>query len=212
MKILKFDCSGGNSTENDEIFKTAAEDIAMGRLIVYPTDTVYGIGADAYNEVAIKNLYVAKNRPFDMPLTIAVSDMKMMEEVAVLDEIAEKLVKKFLPGPLTILLEKKPSLPDMVTAGSKLIGVRIPDHPVSYGLPKLTGPITSTSANVHSHPDAINIEMAVNDLGDSINTYICSGSSNYKKSSTIVWISKGEIKIVRQGVIPAEQIEAVINA
>jgi L-threonylcarbamoyladenylate synthase len=212
MRILKFDCSGGRETENDEVFKVAAEDIAMGRMVVYPTDTVYGIGADAYNDIAVKGLYIAKNRPFDMPLTIAVSDIKMMEEVAVLEEVAVKLVKALMPGPLTIVVEKAPAISDMITAGSHMVGVRIPDHVVASGIPRLTGPITSTSANVHSHPDATDIGMAIDDLGDSVHTYIDGGPSKLKKPSTIVWISRGETHILRQGRISAEQIEAVINA
>jgi L-threonylcarbamoyladenylate synthase len=212
MKILKFDCSGGRETENDEVFKAAAEDIAMGRMVVYPTDTVYGIGADAYNEIAIKSLYLAKNRPFDMAITVAVSDIKMMEEVAVLDEVAVKLVRAFMPGPLTIVVEKDPCISDMITAGSHMVGVRIPDHLIASGIPRLTGPITSTSANVHSHPDATDIGMAIDDLGDSVHTYIDGGPSKLKKPSTIVWISKGETRVLRQGGISTAQIEAVINA
>ena len=132
MKIIKCDYSHGVAA--------AAEDVAAGRLIVYPTETVYGIGADIYNESAIKNLYVAKNRPFDMPLSVAVSDKAMLESVAVLNENADKLIKAFLPGPLTIIIKKQPNVPDIVTSSSQKVGIRIPDNRFALELIRRTGP------------------------------------------------------------------------
>ena len=131
MKMVKCDCTNGFDRICEEAAAEAAEEIAAGNLVVYPTETVYGIGADVLNEVAVKNLYMAKNRPFDMALSVAVSDKNMMESIAVLDENADKLIKAFLPGPLTIIIEKKPEIPDMVTAMSKKVGIRMPDHPVA---------------------------------------------------------------------------------
>ena len=98
MKIIKCDYSHGFDAHCEEAVAAAAEDLAAGRLIVYPTETVYGIGADIYNESAVKNLYVAKNRPFDMPLSVAVSDKAMLESIAVLNENADKLVKRIQSG------------------------------------------------------------------------------------------------------------------
>ncbi len=114
MRVLKCDCSKGLNDNCIQAAMSAAEDIAAGNLIVYPTDTVYGIGADIYNEVAVKNLYLAKRRPFDMALSVAVADRKMMESVAILNETADKLIKAFLPGPLTIIIKKNVVL-DMST-------------------------------------------------------------------------------------------------
>ena len=104
MKIIKCDYSHGFDAHCEEAVAAAAEDLAAGRLIVYPTETVYGIGADIYNESAVKNLYVAKNRPFDMPLSVAVSDKAMLESIAVLNENADKLVKAF-PVKLPVLYQ-----------------------------------------------------------------------------------------------------------
>ena len=188
-----------------------AEDIASGNLIVYPTETVYGIGADIFNPVAVKNVYLAKNRPFDMALSVAVSDKKMMEEIAVLDDNADKLLKAFLPGPLTIIIEKKPGVSDIITAMSKKVGIRIPDHPVALEIIKRTGPIVATSANLHSNPDATTIDEAVKDLGSNVSTYVDSGPSELKKPSTIVWIMDGQVEIVRQGAISIKQIEEVLK-
>jgi len=189
----------------------AAKEIAAGNLIVYPTETVYGIGADIFNESAVKKLFLAKSRPFDMALSVGVSDRKMMESIAVLDENADKLVKAFLPGPLTIIIEKKPDVPDLVTSMSKKVGIRIPDHEVAIEIIKRTGPIVATSANLHSHPDATDIDSAVKDLGDSVSLYVNSGPSRLKKPSTIVWIMNGQVEIVRQGAITIKDIEEVLR-
>ena len=212
MKIVK--CNGTDISEEGfgNTVREAAQEIAAGNLVVYPTETVYGIGADIFNEVAVKNLYLAKKRPFDMALSVAVSDKRMMEKIAVLDENADKLIKAFLPGPLTIIVEKKQDVPDMVTSMSKKVGIRIPDHPVALEIVKRTGPIVATSANTHSHPDATEIDSAVNDLGSSVSMYIDSGPSKLKTPSTIVWIMDGEVEIVRQGAITIKDIEEILNA
>ncbi len=194
-----------------EAVKIAAEDITAGRLVVYPTETVYGIGGDIFNQVAVKNVFLAKRRPFDMALSVAVPDKKTMEEIAVLDENAEKLIKAFLPGPLTLIIPKQSKVPDMLTAMSQKVGIRIPDHPIALELTKRAGPIIATLANLHSKPDAINIDMAVNDLGENVSTYIDAGVSPTGKPSTIVWLMHGKVEIVRQGLITIEQIEEVLR-
>jgi L-threonylcarbamoyladenylate synthase len=212
LKIAKCDGTEVFDGNFDEVVREAAAEIAGGNLIVYPTETVYGIGADIFNEVAAKNVFLAKNRPFDMALSVAVSDKTMMEKIAVLDDNADKLIKAFLPGPLTLIIEKKEDVPDLVTSMSKKVGIRIPDHPVALEIIKKTGPIVATSANLHSHPDATDISTAAKDLGPSVSMYIDSGPSKLKRPSTIVWIMDGEVEIIRQGAITIKDIEGVLNA
>ena len=212
MRVLKCDCSKGLNDNCIQAAMSAAEDIAAGNLIVYPTDTVYGIGADIYNEVAVKNLYLAKRRPFDMALSVAVADRKMMESVAILNETADKLIKAFLPGPLTIIIKKNPEVPDIVTAGSQKVGIRIPDNKVALELIRQAErPIIATSANLHSHPDAVNVQDAVRDFGETVPYYLDSGACTLGKPSTIVWIMDDEVEIIRQGAITKQQIEGVLN-
>lgn len=211
MRVLKCDCSKGLNDNCIQAAMSAAEDIAAGNLIVYPTDTVYGIGADIYNEVAVKNLYLAKRRPFDMALSVAVADRKMMESVAILNETADKLIKAFLPGPLTIIIKKNPEVPDIVTAGSQKVGIRIPDHPIALEIARRSGPIVATSANIHFQPDAIDIGMATAALGNSISTYIDAGHSPSGKPSTIIWIKDKEYEIIRQGPITEDMIKEVLQ-
>ena len=191
----------------DEIVST----LKSGELVVYPTDTLYGVGADPFNENAVKKVYIAKNRPFDMPLSIAVSNEKMMESIAVLNDNARKLIRKFLPGPLTILLTKKPNLPDILTSGSNQIGVRIPDHPFALRLIDKFGPITSTSANLHSHPDPVEASVAQKDLKGHIGICVDCGKTKLAEPSTIIDVSEGIVEIIRKGVVSQEQIENALR-
>ena len=196
----------------DEAVDMAAHDLIGGNLVVYPTETVYGIGADAFNQVAVKNVYLAKNRPFDMALSVAVADKRMMEQIAILDENADKLIKAFLPGPLTIIIQKRPEISDLVTAGSQKVGIRMPDNDIAMALVRKVGPIIATSANIHSQPDATDVRTAFNCFGDKVSTYLDAGPSKLQKPSTIVWLMNGEFEIVRQGAIRGEDIEAALNA
>ena len=189
----------------------AADDLSAGNLVVYPTDTVYGIGADIFNEEAIKKLYSVKKRPYDMPLSVAVASKEMMENVAELNDNADKLIKEFLPGPLTIIIKKRSEVPDILTSSSQKVGLRIPDHPIALELAKRAGPVVATSANIHFQPDAVNVRMAVDAFGDSVSTYIDAGPSPSGKPSTIVWLKDDEWEVVRRGPISAEDIRRVLE-
>jgi L-threonylcarbamoyladenylate synthase len=191
--------------ENTEI-DNIAKIIKGGGLVVYPTDTLYGLGADPFNDSAVKKVFISKNRPFDMPLSVAVADVRMMESIAVLNDQAKKLVSRFLPGPLTIILTKKPSISDLLSSGENQIGIRIPDHPFALRLIRKVGPITTTSANLHSHPEPVTVEMAKKDLGNAVDLYVDCGETRHKLGSTIVDVSEGDVEIVRSGVIPKEEI------
>ncbi len=185
--------------------------LKSGELVIYPTDTLYGIGADPFNENSVKKVFIAKDRPFDMALSIAVSNEKMMESVAVLNDNARKLIRKFLPGPLTIMLTKKPSIPDILTSGSNQVGIRIPDHPFAIRLIDRFGPITATSANLHSHADPIDATIPLKDLKDRVVICVDCGRSKLATPSTIVDVSDGSVEVIRKGAISQEQIEDALN-
>jgi L-threonylcarbamoyladenylate synthase len=193
--------------EIDEIVSV----LKSGELVVFPTDTLYGIGADPFNESSVKKVFIAKNRPFDMALSIAVSNEKMMESVTVLNDKARKLIRKFLPGPLTIMLTKKPTIPDILTSGSNQVGVRIPDHPLALRLIDKFGPITATSANLHSHPDPIEASIALKDLKEHAKICVDCGKTKHAVPSTIVDVSDGDVEIIRKGVIPQGEIENALR-
>ncbi len=186
-------------------------ELSAGRLIVYPTDTVYGLGCDPFDETAVKRAYMVKRRPFDMPMSIVVKDLQMMEELAVLDDNARKLVRRFMPGPLTLILPKRPAVPDILTASSPEIGIRIPDHPVALRLIEEFGPLITTSANVHSHKSPRTCQDAIDDLGSSISIYLDAGPAPIGRPSTIVQFTEGEISMLRQGDVTEEEIKAALD-
>ena len=118
-------------------------------LVVYPTETVYGLGADALSEDAVMRVYEAKNRPVSKPISVAVSDMEMLDAVAVVDDLSRAFIERFLPGPVTVLLPAKSCLPAVLTGGTGLIGIRWPDHEIALAIiSRFDAPITSTSANI----------------------------------------------------------------
>ena len=212
MEIIK--CKGKGCKDCDlseQNVETVLVALRRGELVVYPTETLYGLGANALDEAAVKRVFIAKNRPFDMPISIAVGDIQMMETVAVLDPVSRKLVQRFMPGPITLVLKKKPRVPDLVTAATDEVGIRMPDHPLALKFIQKFGPITSTSANLHSRPDPVNLKNAVKEMGESVAVYLDCGSTKLGQHSTIVAVHDGDIEIIRQGVIPIKEIEAVLH-
>ncbi len=185
--------------------------LSGGGLVVFPTETVYGLAADPFNEAAVKRVFMVKNRPFDMPLSIAVSGIAMLERLAYLNEPSRRLVERFLPGPITLLLKKRQAVPDIVTYSSDLVGIRMPDHPIALQIIRRFGPLIATSANTHAHPDATCVKDAMDDLGDKIGIYVDSGSTALGKPSTIVLVEGKDVTLIRQGAISQEDIEGALN-
>ncbi|WP_019177350.1 L-threonylcarbamoyladenylate synthase [Methanomassiliicoccus luminyensis] len=211
MEIVKVVEKGGVVTIPEEQMERIVSELAAGRLIVYPTETVYGLGCDPFDETAVKRVYMAKRRPFDMAMSIAVKDVRMMEELAVLDDRARSLVKKFMPGPITLIVAKRPAVPDILTSSTNEIGIRIPDNPVALKIIEEFGPIVSTSANIHSHKNPLTCQDAIGDLGPAVSVYVDGGPARFGKPSTIVQLNEGEMALIRPGAIPAETIEAALN-
>jgi len=139
-----------------EIIHQAVGVLRRDGLVVYPTDTIYGLGADAFSENAVERVYAVKMRPRAMPISVAVSDIEMLSAIAVVDRQADAFIDRFLPGPVTVVLKAKSCLPEILTGGTGLIGIRFPDHPVPLAIIReLDAPITATSANVHGGPDPV---------------------------------------------------------
>lgn len=139
-----------------ELLQQAVQTLRRDGLIVYPTDTIYGLGADALSENAIERVYAVKMRPRSMPVSVAVSDIEMLGAIAVVDRTADAFIDRFLPGPVTVVLKAKSCLPEILTGGTGLIGIRFPDHPVPLEIIReLDAPITATSANIHGGPNPV---------------------------------------------------------
>ena len=128
--------------------KKASEIIRNNGIVIYPTETVYGIGANIFSNIALEKVFAIKKRDKDKPVSVAVSDLKMMEDLVYIGKKERHFIEKFLPGPVTVLLNKKDKVPDILTSGSELVGIRFPAHETTINLIQLAGvPITSTSAN-----------------------------------------------------------------
>jgi len=189
----------------------AIEALQNGDIVVYPTDTLYAFGVDIYNKDAVKKIFEVKKRPLDNPLPIAVSNLVDIEKIAFVSDIARDLAEHFLPGPLTMILNKKSVILDVVTGGLDNVAVRIPDNDVALELLSRYGPLTVTSANVHGKevPDIISdIKMQFNSCDVAV--YLDYGKLN-GLPSTIVDMTAGKPRIVRDGAITKEEILDVIR-
>ena len=189
----------------------AIEALQNGDIVVYPTDTLYAFGVDIYNKDAVKKVFEVKKRPLDNPLPVAVSNLVDIEKIAFVSDIARDLAEYFLPGPLTMILNKKSVILDVVTGGLDNVAVRIPDNDVALELLSRYGPITVTSANVHGKevPDIISdIKMQFN--SDDVAVYLDYGKLS-GLPSTIVDMTEGKPRIVRDGAITKEEILDVIE-
>ncbi len=189
----------------------AIEALQNGDIVVYPTDTLYALGVDIYNKDAVKKVFEVKKRPLNNPLPVAVSNLADIEKLAFVSNIARDLAEYFLPGPLTMILNKKSVILDVVTGGLDNVAVRIPDNDVALDLLSRYGPITVTSANVHGKevPDIISdIKMQFN--SDDVAVYLDYGKLN-GLPSTIVDMTAGKPRIVRDGAITKEEILDVVE-
>lgn len=178
----------------------AKEILSSGGVIVYPTETLYGLGVNPFDENAIHKVFNIKKRPLNLPISVAVSNIEMITKVAELNNESMNICKRFLPGPFTLILKKKPIIPNLLTSNKETIGVRVPDQNFTLNLIQEFGPITSTSANIHGYDLPTNIEIAKKQLGEYVNLYIDRGESKYKSPSTIIDVENR--KILREGPIP----------
>ena len=137
-----------------DIIEKAVSILMRDGIVVYPTETVYGLGADAFSDEAIFKIYEAKHRPLGMPVSIAVADFDMLAAVAHVEPWMETFIQSFLPGPVTVVLAARNSVPEVLTGGTGMIGIRIPAHPLAQQLiERFDSPITATSANLHGAKD-----------------------------------------------------------
>ncbi|MFH1474012.1 MAG: L-threonylcarbamoyladenylate synthase [Candidatus Aenigmatarchaeota archaeon] len=180
-----------DKTQN-EIIKTAAEIIRKGQIVVYPTDTVYGIGGDATSEEVVRKVYEIKRRPMNMPISVLVSDFEMLEKYAEINEEQMAILKKFLPGPFTFIL--KPKIRLFVSRGT--VGFRIPNHWCTLIVKEFGKPITTTSANIHQQTTPDNIEKIRDNFKESVSLYIDEGTLEGKPSKVVDLIDR--LKVIRE--------------
>jgi L-threonylcarbamoyladenylate synthase len=189
----------------------AIEILKGGGIVVFPTDTVYGLGADVFNTEAVERIYGIKQRSRHLPLPVLLADSTQLADiVASVPEIARYLMRRFWPGGLTLVLPKKDTLPDIITAGSNKIAVRIPDHVVPLTLIRGLGvPIIGTSANISDKPSPVTAEEVEQQLGSQVDLIIDMGRCPGGLESTVVDVTGEVPAILRRGVIPDEEINRV---
>ena len=185
----------------------AADAISSGELIVYPTETVYGLGADARDAAAVERVFEAKDRDRSKPVSMAVPDIETAGEYTLLTDRERAFMSEFLPGPVTVVVERRSEVPDVLTAGRDRVGIRIPDHDGALELLRHTGPLTATSANVSGRGSVTDPAT----LGERIRecaAMILDGGTTPGGGSTVVDVESGEIH--RRGA-RAEAIEAWLS-
>ena len=184
--------------------------IGRGELVAFPTETVYGLGADGLNVAACRKIFAAKGRPSDKPLSLLVT-ASMVERVAKVNAAAEKLFAALSPGALTIILPKNKIVPDFVTGGRDSVGVRIPDNDVALKLIELAGvPIAAPSANLSGMEPPTSAAEVFDNLRGRVKVILDGGQCRFGISSTIIDLTSSEPKILRRGAIAPEKILEVI--
>jgi len=186
--------------------------LKAGGIVAFPTDTVYGLGADAFNSKAVERIYAVKKRPRHLPFPLLIDDMSQLSNVAApVSHLALFLAKHFGPGGLTLILSKTASLPTYLTNQST-IAVRVPDHPVPLALIQGLGrPIIGTSANISGKPSTLTVNQVKQQLRDKVDLIIDGDKCPSGSESTIVDVTGEMPTILRQGIIPKHEIEKAFN-
>ena len=186
-----------------EEIKEAANGIKEGKLVLFPTETVYGIGANALDTNAVKKIFVAKGRASDNPLIVHISNINMLEQIVEnIGEIEKRLINKFWPGPLTIIFNRKSEniIPNSVTAGLNTVGVRMPSNEIARELIELSGvPIAAPSANVSGRPSGTNVQDIIEELDGKVHYIIDGGKTIIGLESTVIRVIDKKIEILRPG-------------
>lgn len=196
----------------EENLLRAAGLIKGGGLVAFPTETVYGLGADALNVAACRKIFTAKGRPNDKPLSLHVASLEMIERVAHVTDRAEKLFAAFCPGALTIILPKNKIVPDFVTCGLASVGIRFPANDVALKLIRLAeAPIAAPSANLSNCPPPTTAHEVLENLSGRVEMILDGGRCRLGVSSTIIDLTGAEPKILRHGAIEAETVLAALS-
>ncbi|MET0704757.1 MAG: L-threonylcarbamoyladenylate synthase [Mycobacterium sp.] len=205
-----FDC--GDPEQRAAGIASAVSAAKGGRLVVLPTDTVYGIGADAFDSAAVAALLAAKGRGRDMPVPVLVGSWNTIDGlVYTVPHGARELIRAFWPGALSLVVRQAPSLQWDLGDANGTVMLRMPLHPVAIEVLREVGPMAVSSANISGRPAAVTAEDARHQLGDLVETYLDGGPSAKQAASTIIDLTQPAPKILRTGPVSAEQIGAVLG-
>ncbi|MFW5749657.1 MAG: L-threonylcarbamoyladenylate synthase [Halanaerobium sp.] len=200
--------------KNDSAVVEAAELLKSGELVALPTETVYGLAADALNPEAVKKIFRAKGRPQDNPLIVHIADQSQLAQLTAgeISDRAEKLMEKFWPGPLTIIFSKNDRVPAETSAGLQTIAIRMPAHPLMLAVIECSGlALAAPSANTSGFPSPTRAEHVYNDLESKIPLILDGGRCHFGVESTVIDIRGAEIKVLRPGGISREEISQFLG-
>ena len=205
---------GNLSAATGQCLFAAVRCLREGGVVAIPTDTLYGLAADAFNPDAIERVFAIKERPEGLALPVLLADLVQLPSVvSEVPQSVEILAEAYWPGPLTLVLCRADALAPRLTAGGPTVAVRVPAHPIPRELARLLGrPITGTSANISGDPDPRTIEELRRQVGDRVDCLIESGPAPAGTASTIVDLSADAPRLIREGVIPFEQIAVLLNS
>ena len=193
------------------LIKQAVEVLRRSGILVYPTDTVCGLGGDALNPGVVRQVFKIKGRALDQPLPVAVSGLVMAKKLAFIDEKANQLTHTFWPGALTIVVKKRSRVPSIVVSGGTSVGLRMPNHAVPLMLLELSGcPLIATSANLHGKPTPLDAGEALKQLGEGIDL-VLDGGRVQGQSSTIIDLTTTPPSMIRNGPVTREMIQKIIG-
>jgi len=181
-------------------------------VVAFPTDTFYGLGADPFNPIALSRIFEIKQRPADKPLLVLIHSLNQLADFSTeVSDNARKLIEHFWPGPLTLLFKSAPGLPDVLTAGTGTIGIRLPDHPFTCRfLETLDRPLTAPSANISGASEPLSAQEVENELGDKLNLIVDGGPTPGGKPSTLLDTTTHPPTLIREGALSRSDIESVL--
>lgn len=193
--------------QNASELHAAAELLRRGGLVAFPTETVYGLGANAYDPDAARRVYAAKGRPCDNPLIVHIAALETADEIAHTNPLFYRLAEAFWPGPLTVILPKKDCIPLSVTGGLDSVGIRFPSDPVASALILQSGvPVAAPSANLSGKPSPTTAAHVIRDLYGRVDAIVCGQDCDYGVESTVVKIEGNGLTVLRPGAVTAEQL------
>lgn len=213
MKTEVLPAFAGEHELNTEAIEKAGELLRAGEVVAIPTETVYGLAANAYDGNAVSKIFKAKGRPQDNPLIVHIAKVETLSDlVAEVPKAAKKLAAAFWPGPLTMILPKSEKIPDAVSAGLPTVAVRMPSHPVAHVVIEAAGvPLAAPSANLSGSPSPTNAKYVLEDMHDRIPLILDGGSSAVGVESTVITLATARPRVLRPGGITVEQLRALLG-
>lgn len=195
-----------------EIVELAAQYIKAGKLVAFPTETVYGLGADAFQPQAVEKIFLAKGRPPENPLLVHISNMAQIERLTdTVSDTARRLMERFWPGPLSIILPALSAVPDIIRGGKSGVGLRMPSHPVALALIEATGPLAAPSANLYGRPSPTSARHVEEDLDGKIAAVLDAGDTGAGLESTVIDLTGAKCSVVRRGGTSVEALEEFLK-